>query len=131
MLADAFEALVGAIYLDAGLKAATKFCIDVAEVHGLHAMSPVPQLCAVYICTQHVVVLHAAVFTQIFKGDHSRNSVAFLTVAYVTADLTFASHLQLSQNPSLGLRPSAHSPIVQKGSSGGACWPSELSSRDT
>lgn len=31
-LADAFEALVGAIYLDSGLEAASKFIIGLAEV---------------------------------------------------------------------------------------------------
>ena len=31
-IADAFEALVGALYLDRGLQAATKFLIDLAEV---------------------------------------------------------------------------------------------------
>ena len=32
VLADAFEALVGAIYLDRGLQAASKFIIALAEV---------------------------------------------------------------------------------------------------
>ena len=32
ILADAFEALVGAIYLDSGIQAASKFVIALAEV---------------------------------------------------------------------------------------------------
>ena len=32
ILADAFEALVGAVYLDSGLEAASKFLIGLAEV---------------------------------------------------------------------------------------------------
>ena len=34
ILADAFEALVGAIYLDSGHEAASKFLIGLAEVRG-------------------------------------------------------------------------------------------------
>jgi len=33
VIADAFEALVGAIYLDRGLQAASTFVITLAEVH--------------------------------------------------------------------------------------------------
>lgn len=35
ILADAFEALVGAVYLDSGLEAASKFLIGLAEVSAL------------------------------------------------------------------------------------------------
>lgn len=41
VIADAFEALVGAIYLDKGFKVATEFLIRVAEVgHSILAASP-------------------------------------------------------------------------------------------
>ena len=35
VIADAFEALVGAIYLDRGLQAASTFVITLAEVHNM------------------------------------------------------------------------------------------------
>ena len=35
VIADAFEALVGAIYLDRGLQAASTFVITLAEVHNI------------------------------------------------------------------------------------------------
>ena len=54
-LADAFEALVGAVYLDSGFEAASNFLIGLAEVRNLlpvvadwmHA-APMPGLCTEY-----------------------------------------------------------------------------------
>lgn len=54
VIADAFEALVGAIYLDRGLQAASNFVITLAEVHNqslhvywLHANHHLQQLVSV------------------------------------------------------------------------------------
>ena len=51
-LADAFEALVGAIYLDSGLEAASKFIIALAEVSVSLCM------CILAACSSDPFLLH-------------------------------------------------------------------------
>lgn len=46
VLADAFEALVGAVYLDSGIEAASRFLIGLAEVSVVCTLLPC-------LCTEH------------------------------------------------------------------------------